>query len=239
MGARMTSSGSWAIKGLVKCCLAVAAIVSTSSLASANTMTFGTGAGNIGYGPCCTPAPYTEDGISATPTVAPGSLEPGQVHFDTSDGAIYGASAANRVAVIHRGNGGEQVQFTFAGGNFDLQSVDITGWDIGPDPSLSGVFESSSGATFTVSSADLPPLLTIDFASQAGWSNISFFTFTVPVGVGVCGVDPAYCSGVGFDNIVLAAASTVPIPAALPLFISAIAGLGWVAWRRRSVVATA
>lgn len=223
----MASRGSWVLKAAINLGLAVAGLFAVSAAASAATMTFGSGNASIGL--CCTLPPYVEDGIIATPTPAPLTSLPGETHFDISDLALYGGSPGDSVGVIHRGNGGEQVTFTFAGGNFDLHSIDITGWDLDGDPSLSGVFESSSGATVNVSD---PTLLSIDFAALSGWSNISFFTFTVPVGVATCSA-VVNCAGVGFDNVVMTTPGTVPIPATLPLFVIALAGLGWFASRRK------
>jgi len=185
-------------------------------------------------GSCCTPPPFVEDGITATPTPAPGGLLPSETHFDISNDASLGASSGNRVGVIHRGNGGEQITFTFASGNFNLRSVAIAGWDLDGDPSLTGKFDSSSGAILSVDSSNL---LTIDFTAFAGWSNISFFTFTLPVGVGTC--NPANCAAVAFDNVVMTASATAPLPASLPLFVTGLAGLRWLVRRRKTAVEAA
>jgi hypothetical protein len=221
----MRSSGLRAVQGAVIGMM----LLGGGAVAHANTMTFGSG-GGFSVGSCCTPAPFSEDGINVTPTPAPSTLNSG-THFDVSDNSLYGGTSSNRVGVIHRGNGGEQVTFTFGAGNFDLISLDLTGWDQDGDPTtLTGQFKSSSGATFDVTA---PTLLSINFAALTGWANISFFTFTVPVGVDTCG-GGVHCAGVGFDNIVMNAPGKVPVPAALPLFISGLAGLVLFARRRRA-----
>ncbi len=181
-----------------------------------NAATFSPGSGS--------PSPYVEDGISATPT---GDNFP-VPHFDVSSTIGYGATPGDNVGIIHRGNGGEEVTFTFAGGLFDLESFDVTGWDLDGDAGLTATFAASSGATHTVSFNDA---LTIDFSAIAGWSSLSFFTFTVPSGVEFC-LNGAHCPGVGFDNIVMNTPSPVPIPGALPLLASGLAAFGVFASRR-------
>ena len=223
MGAIMSASGSSPVQCILKVSLVAAALLTTGALAQANTMTFGSASTfSPGSG---SPSPYVEDGISATPT---GDNFP-VPHFDVSSTIGYGATPGDNVGIIHRGNGGEEVTFTFSGGLFDLESFDVTGWDLDGDTALTATFAASSGATHTVSFNDV---VTIDFSAISGWSNISFFTFTVPSGVEFC-LNGAHCPGVGFDNIVMNAPSPVPLPGALPLLATSLAGLGYLARRRR------
>src|SRR3954467_4388194 len=65
---------------------------------------------------------WTEEGLTVQAT----PVGPGQ-HFDI-DASSNGGTALNNVGVIHRGNKGEQATVTYAGGAFNLLSVDIKGW---------------------------------------------------------------------------------------------------------------
>jgi hypothetical protein len=224
----MRSPGFWAMQGGV----VSIALLATGSLASANTMTF-----DLPHSPsygtiCCNTTPYSEDGIIASPTQASGTSLPNDTHYDIQDLGLYGGTpGTNSVGIIHRGNGGEQITFTFTGGNFDLASLDITGWDQDGDPTtLSGIFTSSKGGTRTVTN---PTLGSLNFTGDANWANISFFSFTVPVGVGVCVTGSVSCAGVGFDNVVMNAPVATPLPAALPLLVSALGALGLLTRRRK------
>ena len=40
------------------------------------------------------------------------------------------------------------------------------------------------------------------------------------------------------DKLISGTVSQIPVPAALPLFLSALGGLGWLAWRRRQMTAS-
>jgi len=222
------------MNGMLRYSFAIVALVAATSLANANSMTFGTLACQVGFD--CT-NPYAENGITATATSPAAST-----HFDISNDPtiVPGASAGNSAAEIHRGNGGESVRFTFAGGNFNFSAIDITGWELpgGAGQSLTATFTASSGQSRTVSSLFMG---TLDFSGLSGWTNVAFVDFSVPLGVGACvNADALLCSGVAFDNVVLNAPSVgVPGPvvgAGLPSLIFASGGLlAW--WRRKRALA--
>ena len=163
---------------------------------------------------------YTQNGITMTTLTG---------HFDIY-GEIVGGTPSDNVAAIHNGNDGEAVEFVYSGGNFDLLSVDITGYLIRDELGFSTLpvtFTSSSGATHTVTGPTDVGL--VDFSSLSGWSNIAFFTMGVPLGVDTCSL----CDIAGFDDVTLRdPVSPVPVPAALPLFVSALTGFGWLGWKR-------
>ena len=163
---------------------------------------------------------HTQNGITMTTLTG---------HFDIY-GDTVGGTPTDNVAAIHRGNGGETVRFDYSGGNFDLLSVDITGYLIRNELGFSTLpvtFTASSGATHTVTGpSDVGP---VDFSSLSGWSNIAFFTLGVPLGTDTCSL----CDIAGFDDVTLRdPISPVPVPAALPLFAAAVTGFGWFGRKR-------
>lgn len=165
---------------------------------------------------------YVEDGIIMGPDVTSG-------HFD-----IYGLDLAgtptDNVAAIHTGNNGERVRFTSSAGIFSLQSIDIAAWLIRDTDPLTATFTSSSGATHSITgTGNSTPTGIIDFTALIGWSNIDWFTFGIPETINLCET----CSIVAFDDVTFSEISEVPVPAALPLFGTGLAALGFLGWRRK------
>lgn len=198
--------------------LAIGITVGAAHPGRAATMTFN----DYGVPVGTTDTTHTETGLTMSTTTG---------HFDIY-GSILGGTPADNIAAIHTGNGGQQVQFTYVGGSFDLLSVDITGWLVrGGENPMTATFDASSGATYT---AIAPTIGVIDFALMSGWSNISWFTFTAPFGVVSCSDT---CSIVGFDDVTVQAQT--PIPAALPLFATGLGALGLLGWRRKRKAAVA
>jgi hypothetical protein len=166
---------------------------------------------------------WLQDGMSMCPVNVGSTFTP---HWDLqSNGPVSFPDDNN--ARIHRGQGGEEVKFTYAGGGaFDLDSLDIEAVNL-LAPSLALTITASSGATlvedFTATSA-----FTIDFTTLPGWSDITWFTMGVPLGNYGCS-DGEDCSAVLFDNVEFEA--DVPEPLTLSLFGAGLVGA--VALRRR------
>jgi hypothetical protein len=112
------------------------------------------------------------------------------------------------------------------GGAFNLASIDFAdlhngGADLPFSMTFNFVGGGSTTGLFTLDL--LPGLETFTF----NYANLLSVTWT-----------PSYW--LQWDNVnVAAGVSTVPIPAALPLFASALAGMGFVGWRRRKTAAAA
>jgi hypothetical protein len=185
-----------------------------------------------------TPTSHSENGLTmmaVSPAPPPQPLVDFP-HFDVFGNGTLTGTFPDNVAAIHTGNLGEKVSFSYSTGAFELLSIDITGWIVGPNDPTGGTpatFRSSSGAIHTV------PMNTtgiIDFASMTGWSNITSFTFEMPLLAGAlsftCRSDN--CTSVGFDDVTFRAAEAVPLPAALPLFAAGLCALGLLARRRKS-----
>ena len=187
--------------------------VATAQGATAATMTFNS-FGETGGRIFTTP--HTENGITMSPDIG---------HYDIY-GDILGGTPADNVAAIHYGNNAERVTFTFAGGNFNLESFDLTGWLVRDTKPIVADVTSSSGAVVTFrSDSDSAGLK--DFSALGGFRNISSFTIGVDDSlVGSCST----CSIMGFDDVTV---SPVPLPAGLPLMLTGLGGLALAGRRRR------
>jgi PEP-CTERM motif len=180
---------------------------------------------------------HSENGITiaaSSPASPPTASD--FAHFDVY-AALFGGANPDNVGAIHTGNVGEQVTFTYNGGSaFDFLNIDITGWrNTTSDPTGATfvTFTSSSGAIHTV--AKLTTGI-VDFSSMVGWTNILYFTISLPIVGGnsfTCASDGDNCTVVAFDDVTVQAASATPLPAALPLFASGLGALGLLGWRRK------
>ena len=114
------------------------------------------------------------------------------------------------------------------GGAFHLNSLDFADvYDSGGAVPLTLTFNYSGGGSSSQN---------IMLDSVKG---LETFSFNLPALVSVTWTPPAACcQTVQWDNVVLNAAQT-PIPAALPLFASALGGLGVIGWRRKKLEAAA
>ena len=100
-------------------------------------------------------------------------------------------------------NASTVIRFDRGGGLFNLDSVDI------PIPAYAGlVFESSTGAMISLGSGTGTRLF-----PDAGWSGINYFTVRKLTSVDIL---------TEIDNVVV---NPVPVPTALTLFLSGLAGL--------------
>lgn len=112
------------------------------------------------------------------------------------------------------------------GGPFDLISMDVD--DVYGDGVLTGLLDyeyafaggGSGSGSFLVD--DVPGFSTI----LLNLANLSYFSFTPSRSL----------DWVQFDNVRVGG-PLVPIPATLPLFLSALAALGWIAHRRKASAA--
>ncbi len=178
--------------------------------------------------------PFSQNGLTMTPI----DTGAGVPHWDRYAGGAFGSPADN-VAVIHTGNAAEIVEFTFDAGAFDLLSVLSEGFLLDQDGDNQGAgldvtFTASSGATYIVSD---PFGGLIDFSSLTGWTNITSFSISVPLGVGGCEVPGNDCSNFGFDDVTFIAhvpENAVPEPMTLSLLGAGLAGIG-LARRRPSL----
>jgi len=209
------------------CALAVLSL--SSAAANALVMDFGTN------GTTTTPStPFTQNGLTMTP------LNTGSVagnHYDHYASAPFGTPSDN-AAAIHTGNNGEEVSFSFmAGAAFDLLSIFAEGFLLDGDGDNMGngltvTFAASSGAMHMVSD---PFSGMIDFTALSGWTNITSFTISVPLGVGACNIAGNDCSNFGFDDVTFQAhmpTGDIPEPGTLALFGLGLAGLGFARRRR-------
>ncbi len=168
--------------------------------------------------------PFSQNGLTMTP-LNTGSVAGNHYdHFADSFG-----SPADNAAGIHTGNNAEEVSFVFSGGAFDLLSVFSEGFLLDPDNAglgLTVTFAASSGATHTVSD---PFVGLIDFSVLTGWTNITSFKISAPLGVGACEIQGNDCSTFGFDDVTFQAhvSNRIPEPGTLALFGLGLAGLGF------------
>jgi len=90
---------------------------------------------------------------------------------------------------------------------------------------LTGAFTSSAGGNTPVSAAGL-----FDFTGISGFSNITSFTFSMPLGQGRCEVPGTDCSTMMFDDVTFREHTQntqgLPEPSTLLLFGIGLAGMG-------------
>lgn len=92
---------------------------------------------------------------------------------------------------------------------------------------------SDGGATFSVDFFDIDDMLITSIAAPSGIGDNEFMSF---VGLGIQGVIRAvfnFGGSGGIDNIAFET-SEIPLPAALPLMLVGLGGLGFVSRRRKS-----
>jgi len=178
--------------------------------ANATTITFGTYNGPEGFetiGPS-----YTESGYLFSNEVAFSRWQNGSTYdSDPTPSTALSNFYSQTLTTLSRTDGAA----------FDLLSIDID--DVynsgiaGPVTYDYGLFGGGTGSGSFMTD-DVPGLSTV----LLNLANLSYFSFR-----------PSFeINWIQFDNV-KASANVVPIPATLPLFMSALAALGWVARRRR------
>ena len=113
------------------------------------------------------------------------------------------------------------------GNSFTLNSLELSSYGFFTEDrsiTLTG-FYTGGGSVSTVLTATTDPdnWTAYDFGSD--WQNLQSLEFGALIG------EPSYGQSIGFDNVVV---SSVPVPAAVWLLGSALAGLGWL--RRKQTV---
>ncbi len=182
---------------------------------------------------------FTQNGL----TMSPVNSGFGPNHWDHLV-SVHGATASDNSAGIHRGRNAEEVTFSYLdGAAFDLLSIDIEALMLQGASSVTGTFFASSGEEVVVSGIG-----TVDFTDLYGWTNITSFSFSVPLQSVMCDqgvrVD---CSGMVLDNITFQAyeqnqpsgldtetPSDIPEPGTLALFALGLAGLGFARRKRKA-----
>lgn len=172
----------------------IAAALLSASIAQANTNTFSGLTGSITSLPS-----YTEDGITATPTSGSfwGWPSEGQLHLDPS------------------GFAGNTVNFTFASGLFNLNSLDISYASSGAVGALTA-FDTSNNVLFTTN-INASVTGTVNFGT---WNNIARLQL----------VDSG--SHLSVDNLTLTAA--VPEPETYALLLAGLGCMGAIVRRRKA-----
>lgn len=192
-----------------------AALMPATGSVHALLMDFGSGAGST----TITTASFTQDGLTMS-HVDSGCASPCVSHWDSFRDS-FGATSSDWHAGIHTGNNGEAVRFTFGGAAFDLLSILIEGIILDSDnggAGLTATFSTSAGGSHSVSAAG-----SVDFTLLSGFSNITWFEFSAPLGQGRCDVVGTDCSTIMFDDV----SFQRHIPGDVPEpFTAALVGLG-------------
>lgn len=180
---------------------------------------------------------YTEHGMTMDPVG----------HYDAyRNHPVLSPDPTNRNPVIHEGNTGSRVDFTYSGGAFDLLSLDVIGWLFNgatPNYSTTVTFASSTGGSHAINATTAGPNFTgpVDFTALSGFNDILSFSIFLPNPGTNCGLSTSDCPNFAFDNLTFRAppVSAVPIPATLPLLAGGLGLLGLLGRRRQRLAAAA
>jgi len=187
-----------------------------TSSAQADTITFGTYAGPDFYG-SLGPS-YTEKGITFTNDIELSRWRDG-LNFDSDPTPSTGlfTNIQYTTTVMRKAGGG-----SFNLVSMQADDVYFEGW---PNGALDYSYTLSGGGSGTGSFLiDNVPGFSTLLLNLVG---VTEFSFTPSVDL----------MWVQIDNVVVTGVAETPLPAALPLFVAALAGLGLMAKRRRSIAA--
>jgi len=209
--------------------IATAALTLMSLPAAAVTIDFGGLQGATNGSPLTS---YIEDGFTVT-TTSPrvGSVVVSKFQGNATPSLLVGSSSLNegRTGAVTITSGGSLFSFT----SFDLASFFWT--PIGPpNPPLGTTTYTVTG--FNGDDQAFTFGTTISGLGATGWSTIlspSDYANLALTSLVISLTTNFENNGANFDNIVLAEVAPVPVPAALPLFATGLAGLGLMARRRR------
>jgi hypothetical protein len=214
---KFMSNAAGAALGLLLGVMATFFGIPFGGVAQATTFTFGDGV------PILVPG-YTEAGMiissvsPAFPTIY--ATEGKYIRDWQTTGVGYDTTGTERELQINQGDlsGGATRDVVFSlvsAGTFDLLSLDIE------DPNL---FSASGTLTVIGSNGATQALYGGDFgtATLLGFVGLTSFTLRCEAG----------CQAT-VDNIVFSELSTVPLPAAIPLFATGLGALGLLGWRRK------
>jgi hypothetical protein len=178
--------------------------------------------GVVGDGDELSVVPYVEDGMIVDSPIVPSALfgkDSPRISHNSNGSAVFGWCNLNVIECDIR----DLITLSHqSGAVFDLLSIDasnLTVSDVG-DLLLTGMLSSGGTISTTLS---LTQNVWSTFVLGAGWVNLD--SVAISAINGPLDWDPA------IDNIVV---NAVPIPAAVWLFGSALAGLGWL--RRKQTV---
>lgn len=163
-----------------------------------------------------TPHTYTESGFQFTIEGA------NQGNGFATDGTLS-ASYPGSTALIHNTIARDTVLKKVGGGAFTLSSIDLTTTYIASSGTFDLTFNGTKSDTSLVTHT-----VTIDNTAYALVSYLFPSSFTNLFAVRWSQGNPSH----QFDNAVLDEVSAVPVPAALPLFGTGLAVLGFLGWRR-------
>ena len=195
--------------------IAIAGVLGTGANAAVIEVTFDTTPG--------TPTSYTENEL----TVSTQSSS-AERHLHLGDGGNDDRPPGG--LRIHGDCCSQPYLFEFSGGAFDFISFDFTGVrdirDIGSDP-ITSLFKASNGSTFVLDSSDfLGQILAPD-----GFTNITSILWSISPGNGFN--HQLVIDNFRYNNT----PSAVPLPAALPLFGTGLAVMGFIGWQRKRRIA--
>jgi len=192
---------------------------SAGAASAATTLTFDSLAlGGLGN-------PYTSQGFTFTSSDGQGFAS-----WGIGGGIPFSADHSGTSATLYLNSWtGSTTLSKDGGGAFHLNSIDFADiYDEGDAQTLTMTFDFAGGGSSS-------QILNID-----GSIGLQTFKFSLPALVSVIWTpEQAGTHAVQWDNVVLGdVAATTPIPATLPLLVSALGGLGFIGWRRKRASAT-
>ena len=192
-------------------------IAALSSAANATTITFGT---NNGAAPQSVGTAYTESGFR---------FASDQDLFRWPNGSTFDSDPTPSTGLFTNFQQTTTIISRLDGTPFDLSSIDFD--DVHHDGTFSGfldyefAFSGGGSGAGSVLVDGIPGFTTVLF----NLASLNWFSFK----------PSDHLVFVQFDNVQIVDTAVTPLPATLPLFASAIVGLGWLARRRSKTGAPA